>query len=132
MRSLSYNTSLTGNINILFNIAQLWSKEPFYGHIYPLYLLAQAHHNLDTFHNHAILTICNNTVADINKAIFVQLYSSSNTFHFTNSVKQNGEENHIKLLPAKLLQTFNINNLPLLKFTLKIGTPIIFFIKPLP
>ena len=119
--------------SILFSITQFWSKEPFYRHIYLLQLLTRAYTTPNTFCDRAILTIYNNTVAKINKAILMRLHGSLSTFYFIDTVEQNGEDNGnvVPLLP-KLLQTFNFNNLPLLKLSLKIDTPVIFFIEPLP
>ena len=87
----------------------------------------QARYNLYTFRDYAILTVRNNTVTEINKAVFMQLHSPPSIFHFTDFVEQNRrEENNIKLLPVELLQTFNFNSLPPLKLSLKVGAPVIF------
>ena len=89
VRSLSYNTSLAGSVTILPGIAQFRSQESFYGHIYPLYLLTRAYNNLDAFRDRAILTVHNDTVAEINKAILAQLYGSPSTFYSIDSIEQN-------------------------------------------
>ena len=86
----------------------------------------QAYYNLYTFRNCAILTVCNDTVIKINKAVLVQLHSPLSIFYFTDFIEQNrGEENNIELLLVKLLQTFNPNSLSPLKLSLKVGAPII-------
>ena len=86
----------------------------------------QAYYNLYTFRNCAILTVCNDTVIKINKAVLVQLHSPLSIFYFTDFVEQNGgEENNIELLLVKLLQIFNPSNLPLSKLFLKVGVPVI-------
>ena len=87
VRSLSCNTSLSGSVAIPAGIAQFRSAEPFYGHIYPPQLLAQAHTTPDTFRDRAILTIRNDTVAKINEAILTQLYGSLSTFYSINSIE---------------------------------------------
>ena len=64
-------------------------------------------------------------MAEINKAILTRLHGSPNTFHFINSIEQNGEEDYIKLPPVELLQAFNPTSLPPSKLSLKVGTPVI-------
>jgi len=64
-------------------------------------------------------------VAEINEAIFVRLHGPLNIFYFIDSIKQNKEGDYIELLPVELLQTFNSNNLPPLKLSLKVGAPVI-------
>ena len=125
VQSLFYNTSLSGSVTIPPSIAQLRSKEPFYKHIYPPQLFARVYTTPNTFHDCAILTIYNNTIAKINNAVLMRLYSSLNTFYSIDSIKQNRENDYIELPLAELLQIFNPSNLPLLKLSLKVGTPII-------
>jgi hypothetical protein len=104
----------------------LRSKEPFYEHIYPPQLLARAHTTPNTFRDRAILTIRNDTVAEINDAILIRLHGSPSTFYSIDSVEQNAEEdNHMELPPAELLQTFNPSSLPPSKLSLKVGAPVI-------
>ena len=43
---------------------------------------------LNTFHDYAILTIYNNTVAKINNIILIRLYSSLSIFYFIDFIKQ--------------------------------------------
>ena len=59
----------------------------------------------NTFHDRAILTIYNNTVAKINDAILMRLYGSLSTFCFINTIEQNREEDNsnVVLLPPELL-----------------------------
>ena len=86
----------------------------------------QACYNLYTFRDCAILTVCNDTVAEINEAVLVQLHGPLSIFHSTDFVEQNGgEENNIKLLLVEFLQIFNPSSLPPLKLSLKVGVPII-------
>ena len=86
----------------------------------------QVCYNLYTFCDHAILTVYNNTIAKINKAIFAQLYSFLSIFYFTDFIEQNGgEENNIELPLVELLQIFNFSSLFLLKLSLKVGASII-------
>ena len=85
----------------------------------------RAYYNLDTFRDRAILTIRNNTIAKINKAILTRLCGSLSTFYSTDSIEQNREEDYIELPPAELLQTFNPSSLPPLKLSLKVGAPVI-------
>ena len=86
----------------------------------------QACYNLYTFRDYAILIVRNNTITEINKAVFIQLHSPLSIFYSTDFVEQNGgEENNIKLLLVKLLQIFNPSSLPPLKLSLKVGAPII-------
>ena len=87
VRSLSYDISLASSVPILPSIAQFWSQESFYGHIYPPYLLTRAYCNLNTFRDRAILTVRNNTVAEINEAILAQLHGSLSTFYSIDSIE---------------------------------------------
>ena len=87
VRSLSYNISLASRVGILPSIAQFQSQESFYEYIYPPYLLIQAYYNLDTFYNRAILTIRNNTIAEINEAILTRLCGSLSTSYSMDSVE---------------------------------------------
>ena len=87
VQDLSYNIALVGSITLLPGIGQFQSQKPFYGHIYLLQLLAQAYTTFNTFYDYTILTIRNNTVAKINKIIFMRLYGSLNTFHSINSIE---------------------------------------------
>ena len=66
-------------------------------------------------------------MAEINEAIFMRLHGSLKTFYFTDTVEQSGDKDdgNVVPLPLKLLQAFNPNSLPPLKFSLKVGTPII-------
>ena len=125
VRDLSCNAALAGSITLPPGIGQFQSQEPFYGHIYPPQLLAQVHTTLNTFRDRAILTIRNNTMAEINEAILARLHGSPSTFHSINSIEQNGEEDHIELPPVELLQAFNPASLPPSKLSLKVGTPVI-------
>ena len=118
--------SLSSSVTIPPSIAQLRSKEPFYKYIYSPQVFIRVYTTPNTFHDRAILTIYNNTMAKINNAILIRLYDSLSTFYFIDSVEQNIEEdNYIELPPAELLQIFNPSSLPLLKLSLKVGTPII-------
>ena len=64
-------------------------------------------------------------MAKINEAILTRLHGSLSTFHSTDSVEQNGEEDHMELPPAEVLQTFNASSLPPSKLSLKVGAPVI-------
>ena len=87
VRSLSYNTSLSSSVSIPPSIGQFRSKEPFYGYIYPPQLLTRVYTTLNTFRNRAILTIRNNTIAEINKAILMRLYGSLSTFYSMDTIE---------------------------------------------
>jgi len=79
--------SLSSSVTIPPSIAQLWSKEPFYKHIYPPQLLIQVYTTPNTFRDRTILTIYNNTIAKINNAIFIRLYGSLSTFYSINTIE---------------------------------------------
>ena len=63
----------------------------------------QARYNLYTFYNYTILIIYNDTVAEINKAVLIQLYSPLSIFYFIDFIEQNREENYMELPLVELL-----------------------------
>lgn len=126
VRSLSSDASLAGTVSLPPGIAQFRSEDPFYGYVYPPHLLAHAHLNPETFRDRAILTVRNDTVAEINEAILTRLHGSATTFHSTDAVERSGgEDDSIEPPPPELLQTFNPSSLPPSKLSLKVGAPVI-------
>lgn len=124
VRSLSYDPTLTGRIQLPAGIAQFTGLQPFIDSVYPPALLRQAHTNLHTFYGRAILTIRNDTVAAINDTILHSLNSPESVFHSTDTVQQDNL-NTESTPPPELLQSFNPACLPPARLCLKVGAPII-------
>ena len=124
VRSLSYDPTLTGRIQLPASIAQFTGLQPFIDSVYPPALLQQAHTNLHTFYGRAILTIRNDTVAAINDTILHSLNGPESVFHSTDTVQQDNL-NTESTPPPELLQSFNPTCLPPARLCLKVGAPII-------
>ena len=124
IRSLSYNFTFTSRIQLPAGITQFTNLKPFFNSIYPPILLIQAYTNLHTFFSRAILTVYNNTVTTINNNILYSFNGFKSIFYSIDTMKQ--ENNTKNTPPLKLLQSFNLTNLPPAWLCLKINTLIIF------
>ena len=115
--------SKTGSVELLPSIARFPEEEPFYSHIYPSSLLERAHVDPQTFRNRAILTVRNDTVAEINNDILKRLNGSEEAFLSVNIAELDDETQDLP--PPELLQTFNPSSLPPSRLCLKVGAPVI-------
>jgi len=123
---LANDPSQAGSITIPTDINQHRALEPFYGHIYPPALLTRAYIDQNTFRDRAILTVRNDTVAEINDNILNRLTGPATEFYSTDEVEANGlNANPAQAPPPELLQTFNPPSLPPSKLRLKVGAPVI-------
>ena len=87
---LANDPSQAGSITIPTDINQHRALEPFYGHIYPPALLTRAYIDQNTFRDRAILTVRNDTVAEINDNILNRLTGPATEFYSTDEVEANG------------------------------------------
>ena len=101
--------------------------ESFYDYIYSSTLLARAYIDHDAFRDRAILTVRNDTVAEINNSIVDRLTQSSTDFFSVDAVDANSADVNSaqEPPPAELLQSFNPPSLPPSKLRLKVGAPVI-------
>jgi hypothetical protein len=80
------------------------------------------------FHNRAILTIKNNTVADINVRILTRLTSETRVYDIINFISFNiMEKNNRPDISIEFLRAQNPLGLSPTRLELKIGTPVICF-----
>jgi len=124
VRSLANDTALDGSIPILPGIDQYQATDAFYDHVYPPALLARAHVDQDTFRDRAILTVRNDTVAEINDHILDRLTGPATDYHSVDAVEADPDSTQDQPA-AELLQTFNPPSLPPSKLRLKVGAPVI-------
>jgi hypothetical protein len=127
VRSLAHVPAQAGAVTIPAGINQYRTTEPFYDHVYPPALLARAHLDQHAFCDRAILTVRNDTVAEINDDVLGRLIGTATDFYSVDEVKADtaDADSLQEAPPAELLQTFNPPSLPPSKLRLKVGAPVI-------
>jgi hypothetical protein len=128
IRNLSYNSVIYGRILLPTYIHTTDSAEIFFYKIYPMeqMQLQNIIKNISFFRNRAILTIKNDTVADINVRILTRLTGETRVYDTVNSISFNTiKESNRPDISIEFLRAQNPSGLPPARLKLKIGAPVI-------
>src|SRR5947209_20172332 len=90
--SLAHDPSQAGSITIPTDISQHRTRETFYDSIYPPTLLTRAQADQDIFRDRAILTVRNDTVAEINDFLIDQLPDTDTAFYSVDKAEVNSTD----------------------------------------
>jgi ATP-dependent DNA helicase PIF1 len=127
IRNLFYDSAIYGRISLPVYIHTTDSAEVFFYKIYPMEQMQGITRNIFFFRNRAILTIKNDTVADINVRILTRLAGETRVYDIVNSISFNiMEEGSRPNISIEFLRAQNPSGLPPARLELKIGTPIIY------
>jgi ATP-dependent DNA helicase PIF1 len=131
IRNLFYNSAMYGRILLLTYIYITDSAEIFF---YKIYLIEQMQlqdiiRDTSFFRDRVILTIKNDTVADINVRILTRLTGETRVYDIVDSINFNTmeKEGNRPDIFIEFLRAQNPSGLPPARLELKIGTPIICF-----
>ena len=91
-------------------------------HVYPDTVLADAHQTPEAFRQRAILTLRNDTAAEINAHIQRGIADEEQTFYAINSAENNVDDEY--RLSDEFLQSIECSSLPPNTLRLKIGSPV--------
>ena len=105
--ALPYDPASLGQILLPVSIMQFQTLETFCRHVFPRSQLEQAHEDPLFFRNHAILSICNDTVASLNDHILEQMYSDLQTYHSMDTANVNDEFEGYDELLVEYLHSLN-------------------------
>jgi len=125
IQSMSYQPELRGSVALPDVITQHQDLIAFCNSIFPPVLMAAERRDTNFFARRAILSVRNDTTADINAQILSTLRGEMHEFHAVdNAVSTDGGVLADQLNP-EFLATLTPSGLPPAKLELKIGAPII-------
>jgi hypothetical protein len=130
IRNLFYNSAMYGRISLPAYIYITDSAEVFF---YKIYLMEQMQlqgiiKDIFFFRDRAILTIKNDTVADINVRILTRLAGETRVYDTVNFINFNIiEKDNKPNIFIEFLRAQNPSGLPFARLKLKIGIPVICF-----
>jgi ATP-dependent DNA helicase PIF1 len=128
IRNLFYNSVMYGRILLSAYIHTTDSAEVFFYKIYSMEQMQGIIKNIFFFRDRAILTIKNDTVADINVRILIRLTGETRVYDIVNSISFNTiEKGNRPDISIEFLRAQNPSELPPARLELKIGTPVICF-----
>jgi ATP-dependent DNA helicase PIF1 len=128
IRNLFYNSAMYGRISLPTYIYITNSAEVFFYKIYPMEQMQGIIRNISFFRDRAILTIKNDTVADINMRILTRLTGKTRVYDIVNSINFDiMEEDNRPDISIEFLRAQNPSGLLPARLELKIGAPIICF-----
>jgi hypothetical protein len=128
IRNLFYDLVIYGRILLPVYIHTIDSAEIFF---YKIYLMEQMQlqgiiRDISFFRDRAILTIKNDTVADINVRILTRLAGETRVYDVINSINFNTmEKSNRPNISIEFLRVQNPSGLPPTRLELKIGIPVI-------
>jgi hypothetical protein len=126
IRNLSYNSAIYGRISLPAYIHTTDSAEIFFHKIYLMEQMQDIIRNISFFRDRAILTIKNDTLADINVRILTRLAGETRVYDIINFISFNIiEKDNRPDISIEFLRAQNPSGLPPARLELKIGTSII-------
>ena len=125
IRSMSYRPELRGTVPLPDMIPQYQDQASFCHSIFPPALMAADRRDLDFFARRAILSVRNETAAEINAQILSTLRGEMHEFHAVDTAVSTDGGILADQLNPEFLATFTPSGLPPAKLELKIGAPII-------
>jgi hypothetical protein len=127
IRNLSYNSAMYGRILLPAYIHTTDSAEIFFHKIYLMKQIQGIIRNISFFRDRAILTIKNDTVADINVRILTRLAGETRVYDAINSISFDTmeEKDNRPDISIEFLRAQNPSGLPPARLELKIGASVI-------
>jgi hypothetical protein len=128
IRNLFYDSAIYGRILLPTYIHITDSAEVFFHKIYPMEQMQGITRDISFFRDRVILTIKNDTLADINVRILTRLAGETRVYDTVNFISFNTmEEGNRPDISIEFLRAQNPSGLPLARLELKIGIPVICF-----
>ena len=125
IRSMSYRPELRGNVTLPDMIKQYQDLKAFCGSIFPPTLMAANRRDLNFFTKRAILSVRNDTAAEINARILSTLHGEMHEFHSVDTADTTDGGILADQLNPEFLATLNPSGFPPAELDLKVGAPII-------